>query len=125
MKIWTAHEKPHAAPLLVREGFSLAAAVFGPFWLAARGAWVPAAAVFLLDVLILVFTEAPASLVLCLGMAVLMGLSGHDLVRWWIARTGYQQTGVVAGRSAEEAQVRLLEARPDLVERTMIAETAP
>lgn len=125
MRIWTAHEKPHAAPLLVREGFSFGAALFGPLWLATRRAWVPAAAVFLLDVLILVFSGPPASMILGLGMMVLMGLSGHDLVRWWVAHTGYQQTGVIVGRSREEAQARWLAARPDLVERAMIAETAP
>lgn len=125
MKIWTAHEKPHAAPLLVREGFSWRAAVFGFFWLAARRAWLPAAVVLLLNVLILVFARPPASAVLLLGMAVLMGVSGHDLVRWSVAQRGYFQTGVVAGRTEEEAQARLFDMRPDLVEQTMVAETAP
>ena len=124
MRIWTAHEKTHAAPVLVREGFSWRAAAFGPFWLAARRAWVPAGMLLLLDVLILVLTHAPASLVLILGMALLMGLSGHDLVRWSLSQSGYFQTGVIVARDEDEARIRFLNARPDLVEREMVAETA-
>ena len=32
MKIWTAHERAHASPILVREGFSFGALLFGPIW---------------------------------------------------------------------------------------------
>jgi hypothetical protein len=125
VKIWTAHEKSHAPPLLLREGFSLGAALFGPFWLAAHRAWVPAGISLLVVVLAPALTNPPASIVLTLGVALLMGLSGRDLVRWSIARTGYLQTGVVTGRSEDRAQAKLLAVRPDLVERIMAAEAAP
>ena len=125
MRVWTAHEKPHARPLLVREGFSWGAALFGPVWLAARRAWVPAALVLLAYVLILALNRAPVSTILVAGMAVLMGLSGHDLVRWWMGRTGYQQTGVVMGRSHEDARARWLTARPDLARQAMAVEMSP
>jgi uncharacterized protein DUF2628 len=125
VKLWTAHEKPHASPVLVREGFSFGALLFGPLWLAAEGAWLPAAAAMVLAVLILLLTPSPASGILFLGLALLQGFSGRDLVRWSVARRGYLESNVVVGRNADEALTRLLEARPDLVERSMVAETAP
>jgi hypothetical protein len=125
VKIWTAHEKTHASPILLREGFSFGALIFGPIWLAAHRAWLPAAAALLLAILILVLTHPPASSVLILGLALLQGLSGRDLVRWSLARRGYLEANVVTGRNHDEAQARLLAERPDLVERSMAAEAAP
>jgi hypothetical protein len=125
VKIWTAHEKPHSAPILLREGFSFGALCLGPIWLAWHRAWLAAAAVFLLSLLIVGLTRPPASAILSLGLAPLVGLSGRDLVRWSIARRGYLETNVVAGRNEDEAQSRLLAERPDLVERAMAAEAAP
>ena len=124
MRVYTAHEKPHASPILVREGFSFGALVFGPLWLATQGAWIPAGVVLLLTILFLL-VPAPASLILILGLAVLVGFSGRDLVRWSFARRGYLESNVVTGRNDDDAHARLLEARPDLVERAMVAETAP
>ena len=125
MKIWTAHEKLHASPILVREGFSFGALFFGPIWLAAEGAWLPAGGALLLAILIVALTQPPASVVLIGGLAVLQGLSARDLVRWSMVRRGYLETSVVTGRDEDEAAARLLTARPDLVERSMVAETAP
>jgi hypothetical protein len=125
LKIWTAHEKPQASPILMREGFSVGALIFGPFWLAAHRAWVPAGVALLLWLVIPLLTHPPASAVFFVGLAALLGFSGRDLVRWSIARRGYLETNVVTGRNEDEAQSRLFSARPDLVERTMIAETAP
>lgn len=124
MKIWTAHEKSHAPPILLREGFSFGALIFGPFWLAARHAWIPAGVTLLLTALIPVVSRPPASVVLFLGFALLLGFSGRDLVRWSIGRRGYLESNIVYGRNEEDARCRLLDARPDLVERSMIAETA-
>jgi len=125
VKIWTAHEKPRATPILVPEGFAFGALFFGPFWLAAHKAWIPAAAVLALTIALLVMTDPPASVVLFLGLAVLVGFSARDLVRWSVARRGYLESGVITGRNEDEAQSKLLAARPDLVERSMVAETAP
>jgi hypothetical protein len=125
VKIWTAHERAHASPILVREGFSFGALLFGPIWLIAHGAWIPAAGAFVLTILLLLLTHPPASLILLLGLSVLLGLSGRDLVRWSVTRRGFLQSTVVTGRNEYEARERLLSARPDLVERSMVAETAP
>jgi hypothetical protein len=42
-----------------------------------------------------------------------------------MAWRGYLETGVVTGPNEDEARYRLLAARPDLVERSMVEETAP
>lgn len=125
MKIWTAHEKANLPPVLVREGFSFGALVFGPFWLAAHRAWLPAIAALLLSLLIVLLTNPPASMLLMPGLALLLGFSGWDLVRWSIAHRGYLESNVVTGRHEDDANFRLLTSRPDLVERSMVAETAP
>jgi hypothetical protein len=111
--------------MLLHEGFSAGALIFGPFWLVAHRAWIPAGVTFVLAVLILVFSHPPTSAVLFLGLSLLLGFSGRDLVRWSIGRRGYLESNVVSGRNEEEARCRLLDARPDLVERSMVAETAP
>ena len=125
VKIWTAHERPNAQWMLVREGFSFGALVFGPIWLAMYRSWIPAGATFLLSVLIALLAKPPASVVIFLGLALLLGFSGRDLVRWSTARRGYLESNVVTGRNEDEARRRLLDARPDLVERSMVTETAP
>src|ERR1700692_3001778 len=112
MKVWTAHEKPNVSPVLVREGFSFGALFFGPVWLAAHRAWLPALAMVLLTLLILLLTHAPASIILILGLSLLAGFSGRDLVRWSVTRRGYLETTVVTARNQYDAQARLLEARP-------------
>jgi hypothetical protein len=125
MKVWTAHEKLNASPVLVREGFSFGALFFGPLWLAAHRAWLPALAMILLTLLALLLTHPPARIILILGLALLAGFSGRDLVRWSVTRRGYLETNIVTGRNQYDAQARLLEARPDLVQRSMVVETAP
>ena len=60
-----------------------------------------------------------------LGLTALLGFSGRDLVRWSVARRGYLESTIVTGRNEYEARDRLFSARPDLVERSMVAETAP
>ncbi len=52
MKFWTVHVRTGAAPVLVQEAFSWTALVFGPLWLLAHRAWIPAALVFAAGLLI-------------------------------------------------------------------------
>ena len=118
MKYWTVHLRPGrqsaSAPVLVREGFSLAACLFGPLWLLAHRAWIPA--VLVICALILAGALVPLSLqpILFVAIAVLAGLSGHDLRRFALERRGYVLMHVVAARDADGALARLLASRPDL-----------
>jgi hypothetical protein len=118
MTIFTAHLRPGSAPRLVRDGFSLGAFLFGPLWLFARGAWI--AGVMALAVLIGIGVLAGAMpgstvpLILLLGYAALLGWNGRDLCRWSLARRGFAQSHVLAGRDEDTAYARLLERDPTL-----------
>ncbi len=114
MKVWTAHLHPARPPVLVHEGWSWGAALFGPFWLLAHRAWVPG--VIVLAVVVILNLLIPQGLrgVLVLGFFLLLGLLGRDMLRWSLARRGYALAHVVAARDDDAAFARLLDARPDL-----------
>jgi hypothetical protein len=114
VRFYTAHIRSGAAPVLVREGFSWGALFFGPLWLAAHRAWVPAAVSLAAFVLIVVLTEGGLAAALLVSMIVLIGLSGHDLRRWSLDHRGYVLSQVVTARDELDATARLLERRPDL-----------
>jgi hypothetical protein len=113
VRIWTAHLKSDAAPILVREGFSLGAFVFGPLWLAAHRAWIPAAFVLAAWLAIGTLTAGDLRDALSLGLLLLQGVSGHDLRRWSLERRGFTLAQVVTGRRADNALEALLRRRPD------------
>jgi len=117
MRVWTAHLRPGRPPLLVREGFSFGAFLFGPLWLALHRAWIPAVLALVATVLIVKLTLPPASMVLLLGEMVLLGLSGRDLQRWSLTRRGYPLAHAVVARNADAALVRLLDYRAELAGR--------
>jgi hypothetical protein len=100
--------------VLVREGFSWGALFFGPLWLAAHRAWIPAALSLALIVLIAALLPGRIALVLLAAIAVLLGMLGHDLRRWSLTHRRYLLAQVVAARDEAEALARLLERRPDL-----------
>lgn len=114
MRTWTAHVADLRPPELVREGFSWPAALFGPAWLAVHRAWVPAAILLAACVLLAVLVRGPACTVLFTALSILTGLLGGDLVRWSLARRGFREEHVVAGRDEDAAYARLLAARGDL-----------
>lgn len=124
MRFWTAHLRDRAVPILVREGFSWPALLFGPFWLAWHRAWIAAALDLAASILIVVLTSGAATAVLLLAQAVLLGLSGNDLRRWAAGLRGYQLTQVIAARDEAEALGRLLARRPDLAGRFLPPEHA-
>lgn len=124
MRVWTAHFRQHGRPVLVREGFSLAAAVLGPIWLAANWAWVPAGFALAAGLAIGIFTDGGVRVVLLLALAWLTGILGRDLLRWQLRLTGYRLALVVAARDADGALARLLADRPQLAGAFLPAEKA-
>jgi Protein of unknown function (DUF2628) len=114
VRTYTVHDKPGRPPVLVREGFSWGALVLGPVWLAARGAWIPAALALLGFMAIAVLTRGAAEAALWAGLAVLLGVAGHDLRRWALRLHGYALVHVVAARDRDAALARLLTGRPDM-----------
>jgi hypothetical protein len=117
MKIYTSHTKPGDDPVLVREGFSWAAFLFGPLYLAAHRAWVPAALNLAAIILLQAICTAISSPAPMLGLAILQGLFARDLWRWGLARRGFAPGPVVAATNQDQAFARLLGARPDLLPR--------
>jgi len=114
MNAYTAHLKPGREPILVKEAFSLGALLFGPLWFAVHRAWVPAAIHLFLAAAILRLLPARDGAPILLGLAVLAGLLGRDLVRWSLERRGYTLSHVLAARDEETALGRLLTFRPDI-----------
>jgi len=101
-------------PVLVREGFSWGAFLFGPLWLAAHRVWIAALLGMVAITLIVALTQDPTRIVLILGLMLLFGLSGYDLRRWSLDHRGYLLGQVLTARDETEALANLLARRPDL-----------
>jgi hypothetical protein len=116
VRIYTAHTRPRRPPVLVREGFSFAGLILGPFWLLAHRAWI--AGVLALCGLVAIPLLAPrwSAGVLVVSLAWLIGLFGQDLRRWALARDGFTLVHIVAAPDEDSALARLLDRRPDLIE---------
>jgi len=114
LKIFSSHFRGAKPPVLVPEGFSLWAALFGWLWLLVHRAWVPAALVFTLSVLATRATAWLASPGPLIGLFLLQGLLGRDLQRWGLSRLGYVEGPVVAAADPDAAFARLFDNRPDL-----------
>lgn len=111
MRTWTAFTAPGRKPVLVAEGFSWGALVFGPLWLAASGAWIFAAMALAIDLALALLAPAWA-----LGIAAFAtGLFGHDIRRLALELRGYALVHVIAASSSDGALARLLARRPDLI----------
>jgi hypothetical protein len=114
---YSTHLKAHEEPVLVPERFSWGALFFGPIWLAAHRAWIPAILSFVAGLLIALLTHGLGQAVLMTGLAMILGLTGHDLRRWSLERAGYLLVHVSSGRDEIEAMRHLLHHRPDLEDR--------
>lgn len=117
MKVYAVHVKPGAEPVLMSEGFAWGTCLLGPVWLAVHRAWIAAGLSLASSVLIWALAPPVLAVVLALGLAVLLGLHGHDLQGWALEHRGYTVAHVVAGRRREEAWMRLIAHRPDLAAR--------
>jgi hypothetical protein len=114
VRFWTGHSRSGTAPVLVREGFAWGALLFGPLWLAAHRAWIPAALALAAGILILALASGASAAVLMLALAVWLGLSGQDLRRWSMRHRGFTLFEIVSARHETDALTRLLDRRPDL-----------
>lgn len=114
MRFWTGHLRPGTAPVLVREGFAWGALLFGPLWLAAYRAWIPAALSLATGILIVALTAGALTSALMLALAIWLGVSGYDLRRWSMRQRGFTLFQVIAAHDETDAFAKLLERRPDL-----------
>lgn len=113
---YTVHERPGQPeePILVREGFSALAFVFGGLWLLVHRAWLAGIVVLLLGG-VLEWMQARAVLaspvpeLLQLLLAFYVGLEGRELQREALERRGYGLGGVVLADNEERAFLRHFE----------------
>ncbi len=115
MIVFTSHVRAGETPILVREGFSWAALLFGALYLAVRRAWIAAGLTFAVFLLALALCRVVHDGSPLLGLFVLQGLLCPDLVRWNLQVRGYVPGPVVAAPDRDQALGRLLDARPDLL----------
>jgi len=124
MTFYTAHYRNRTGEpdlVLIKEGFSWPAFVFGILWALWNRLWI-VAVVFLAAELALGFglkligmgpeVQALASV----GLALVIGFVANDLRSWSLGRwDGFEAEGVVAADGLQEAERRFLAERPDLM----------
>jgi hypothetical protein len=124
MQTFTVHEPPYAPAdrvdraeslVFIKEGFSWAAALFGPFWLLAYRLWWP----LLAYVLAYGAIEAVRLARLIdqrwiglglLALNLLLAFEGDSLRRWALARRGWRLLGTANGRHRVECERRFFDA---------------
>ena len=116
MKIYSAHTLPWSSAsdgdvVLVVDGFSWPALLFGPFWALWHGMWRTAIVLVVIGAAIgglgaLAGFAADVVSVAPLLVQIGLGLWANDLRRAALTRQGYVERAVVAGRNGEEAEHR-------------------
>jgi hypothetical protein len=103
--------KPQDA-VFVREGFSIAAFIFQPFWALYNRMWATAGILVAASILIstLISSDAIKSLT-SLAVALVFGFAANGLRRRSMAFKGKSDLGLVSGESLEEAELRFFLAR--------------
>ena len=117
MKLYAVLVKSGSKPVLTSEGFAWGSFFLGPLWLATHRAWIAAALSLAAYVLIVVLAPPGLAAILIVAIAVFLGLHGSDLQAWALEHRGYALVHIVGGRSLDEAWMRLMTHRPDLVAR--------
>jgi hypothetical protein len=114
--IYTVHTNawsaaPDGDAVLIKEGFSWPAFVFGPVWALWHGMWRTAIVLVLLSVAVsgAAFVAGLAEagdLALSVGLQVAMGLWANDWRRHVLARRDVLERGAVAARRLRDAEQR-------------------
>ena len=121
MRVYTVHVPPfshrESDPVLIKEGFSWPAFLFGPLWMLIHHLWLAFVVLVVITILLSVAADAfglgqvPQAIV-SLAIAVLVGAHGNDMRRRGLTRRGYRDGGVVAARNMDEAITRFFDAEP-------------
>lgn len=121
MRVYTVHVPPfshrESDPVLIKEGFSWLAFLFGPLWMLSHRLWLATVALVAVMVALGVamdafgLSQAPQAIV-SLVISVFVGAHGNDMRRHALSRRGYRDGGVVAARNMDEALHRYVDAEP-------------
>ncbi|MCZ6721902.1 MAG: DUF2628 domain-containing protein [Alphaproteobacteria bacterium] len=116
MRVYTVHLPPWTKggakdAVFLGEGFSLPAAIFGPFWALYHGHWRTTLLLLAGLVLLGLIAEqlrfdVPSGVVLLLGYLVFVGFNGNDWRRSGLERQDYRLDRVVVAKNREEAELR-------------------
>lgn len=121
MRVYTVHVPPYSSrdrePILIKEGFSWLAFLFGFLWALYHRLWLAAAGIAIAYVVAGALMDAIGldgltQAIVTLAIAFVIGAHGND---WWrrkLARMGARDEGVVAARTIDEALRRYLDAEP-------------
>ena len=99
--------------IFVRDGFTLCAAIFGPFWLAAHRLWL--ALIGWIVVMVALNAAIAASggalpmLLADLLLALLLGFEAASLERWTLSRRHWRQLDLVVAADQEQAERRFFD----------------
>lgn len=117
-KIYTVHTNawsaaPDGDAILIKEGFSLPAFLFGPLWALWHGMWRTAIVLLILSGVVsgtaLVAGLADgAEFALSLGLQVAIGLWANDWRRHVLARGDILERGVISARRLRDAEQRYI-----------------
>lgn len=97
-----------APPLLLREGFSWGAFTLAPFWLLRHGLWIAALAYVAVAAAAIALVPGPPAFFCLLGLHILAGFEGRDLLRLRLARQGRPERAVVLAPDEDTALWRAL-----------------
>ena len=114
MAIYSVHSRPGAPAedsIFVKEGFAWAAFFFTLLWALWHRMWIVAAVAFSATAAIVAAVswlaqgDLPVNLA-SLAVSFILGFEGNDLRRWSLARRGYREIAMAAGRDLDEAELR-------------------
>ncbi len=100
-----ANDAAAADAVFLPDGFSLGAFAFTWVWALWNRMWIVAAIALAVTTAAALLPPVPQVL-LALGVNLLMGLHGNDLLGWSLARRGLSEVGLSHGGTLEEAELR-------------------
>jgi hypothetical protein len=104
----------HAEPIVLAEGFSWGAFIFGPLWFLWHGLWVSALMLLAVELALSgLLTQAgvPVEVVgiPTIGLSLLVGFNARDWWRMTLARRNFTFAGVVMAQNLDEAEWKLMQ----------------
>ena len=121
--VYTVHEPPNpplnrvdraASFVFVRDGFSWAAALLSPVYLAVKGQWLAFAAYIVVIIaaalgLRALGLEPNWFAFLVIGLNIYLGFEASTLERMWLSFRGWTELGTVTGKNLPECERRFIE----------------
>jgi hypothetical protein len=108
--------------VFLRDGFSWPAALFGPFWLAWRRAWIVAG---LWTLLLVALSLLAWKMRVSRDAISWLTFEGERLVGWNLARRGYVEQDLVVGDDIDEAEAAYFHRHRPVAKEDVAREPAP